>query len=222
MVVGVVMLVMGGLYIRGLHNYVIELVTSGWRIRLPRFRIRSARSTRTNPHAPARGAGARCSWDSRGSRRNTDRGPARRQVAGSAVFGDDGPEPPTPPPSQTSSAARGPIKPFTADLAGLGRYRLQSHQIDSDDQLISGISLERANAALARKTPRRLCWWYWLFCCPGSVRIAIRYALAPLRRVAATAASVVIATRRPGARITAGFRRPTRHRYPTSGSSVIR
>lgn len=207
-VVGVVMLAMGGLYIRGLHNYVIELSDERLANSLTAFAHSLNKITYDEPHTRLLGAqGPDVLMGFTGQSNGTLIAVLHDgKVAGSAVFGDDEP--------RTADAATvADIEhrtwtdgsPFTADLAGLGRYRLQSHQIDSDDQLISGISLERANAALARKTlsSAGLVVLALLLSWIGT-RIAIRYALAPLRRVAATAASVArLPLADPGHRITA-------------------
>lgn len=207
MVVGVVMLVMGGLYIRGLHNYVIELSDERLANSLTAFSHSLSKINQDEPHTRLLGAqGPDVLMGFTGQSNGTLIAVLHDgKVAGSAVFGDD--EPRTADAATVADIERRTWtdKPFTADLAGLGRYRLQSHQIDSDDQLISGISLERANAALARKTLSSavLVVLALLLSWIGT-RIAIRYALAPLRRVAATAASVArLPLADPGHRITA-------------------
>lgn len=216
-VVGLVMLAMGGLYIRGLHNYVIELSDERLANSLTAFAHSFSKITYDEPHPRLLGTqGPDALMGFTGQSNGTLIAVLHDgRVAGSAVFGDDEPrtaDPATIADLESRMWADG--SPFTADLAELGQYRLQSHKIDSDDLLISGISLERANAALARKTlsSAGLVLLALLLAWVGT-RIAIRYALAPLRRVAATAASVAtLPLADPGHRITA--------RVPTSDTDT--
>jgi two-component system sensor histidine kinase TrcS len=82
---------------------------------------------------------------------------------------------------------------------------VQSRAIDGEHTLVSGVSLERANEAVVRKSVSAgaLVLVALVVCAAGTV-LAIRVALRPLRRVAATAAGVAkLPLADPGHRITA-------------------
>ena len=128
MVVGVVMLVMGGLYIRGLHNYVIELSDERLANSLTAFSHSLSKINQDEPHTRLLGAqGPDMLMGFTGQSDGTLIAVLHDgKVAGSAVFGDD--EPRTADAATVADIERRTWtdKPFTADLAGLGRYRLRA------------------------------------------------------------------------------------------------
>lgn len=202
------MLAMGGLFIHGLRSYVIELSDERLSHSLTAFAHSFNKMNNDEPHPRLLGAqGPDALRAFTGQAEGTLIAVVHDgKVAGSAVFSDD--EPQAAGDGTTASLESLPEhggRPFTADVAGLGEYRLQSLTINSNDRLISGISLDRANRALARKTASTVALVLVALLLAGvGTRIAIRYALAPLRRVAATAASVArLPLADPGHRITA-------------------
>ena len=81
--------------------------------------------------------------------------------------------------------------PRTVKLASLGKYRVQSTISAAGNTLVVGTSMAPANEAVARKvaTTVVLIGAALIVTCAGTA-LVVRYALRPLRRVAATAAKV--------------------------------
>lgn len=207
-VVGVVVVAMGGLFVHSLRSYVIELSDDRLSNSLVAFSHSFNKITFDEPHPRVLGAnGPEALKAFTGQSTGTLIAVLHNgKLAGSAVFGDDEPSSATPDTIRDLEALDwSTTRPFTSELSDLGPYRLQSHPIDSKDTLISGVSLQSANEAIAHKSVRTaalvvlallLTWAATLF--------AIRYALRPLRQVVATAAEVAkLPLADPGHRITA-------------------
>jgi two-component system sensor histidine kinase TrcS len=81
------------------------------------------------------------------------------------------------------------VSPRTVELGDLGKYRMASSDAGSGERLVSAVSLENANRAVAAKSVGviGITVLAALFAGFGTV-ILLRWALRPLRRVAATAA----------------------------------
>lgn len=87
------------------------------------------------------------------------------------------------------SASWNTDQPQTIDLDGLGRYRAVSTEVDGGRRLVSAVSMESANRVVAAKTVAVVVITLVaaLLAGVGTV-LLVRWALRPLRRVAATAA----------------------------------
>ncbi|HTM83764.1 MAG TPA: ATP-binding protein, partial [Mycobacterium sp.] len=112
-------------------------------------------------------------------------------VVNSAVFADGEAQPASPDLCAELEAEHwNDGAPHTVSLGSLGSYRVQSRTID-DHQLVSGVSLNRSNQLLAAKIVVTviLILVALAVTAVGAV-LVVRYALRPLRRVAATAADV--------------------------------
>ena len=115
------------------------------------------------------------------------------RVTGSALFTDIEAQP-APPGAIAALEAidwHSDGSPFNAQLGELGRYRLQSMAIDHGDWLVAAASLRPAEQAISRGIVSTvlLVTAALLVIALGTLLI-VRYALGPLRRVAATAATV--------------------------------
>ncbi|WP_109535735.1 sensor histidine kinase [Mycolicibacter sinensis] len=113
-------------------------------------------------------------------------------VIGSAVFTE---EEPYPAPADVVAAIgahhwrNGP--PQTMELGSLGTYRVETRVVDDDDLLFIGGSLNLANRTVARRMASAAALYtVALLITAGLTITVVSYALRPLRRVAATAASV--------------------------------
>jgi two-component system sensor histidine kinase TrcS len=113
------------------------------------------------------------------------------RVVGSAVFSEDEPRPA---PADVVRAIEaqpwndGP--PRTEDLGSLGAYRVDS-SAGGGDRLVVGVSLNLANRTVAHRTiTTTAILAAALLVTAGLTATVVRYALRPLRRVAATAATV--------------------------------
>lgn len=111
-------------------------------------------------------------------------------VVDSVLF-SDGDTDPTPGPAVNSlqSTAWNGAQPQTVELNGLGRYRAASTEAADGRRLVSAVSMESANRVVAAKTVAVVVITLAaaLFAGLGTV-LLVRWALRPLRRVAATAA----------------------------------
>ncbi len=133
-------------------------------------------------------------------------------VYAALVAGDE----PAPAPSEAVSAIEsqswtdGP--PRTVKLAGLGSYRMQSRQLPDGNVIVSGVSLEQVKSALAQKTliTGGLITVALVVTAVGTF-LVVRYALRPLRRVAATAAKAATLALDDNQRITARVREDDTH-----------
>lgn len=115
-------------------------------------------------------------------------------VLRSAVFSDDEPRPaPDAVVAALDEHQWGEDAPRTIELPGLGAYRLASHVAADGDVLVAGISLDRANYVIARKTVTVsvIIAVALIVTALGTV-LVVRYALRPLRRVVATASKVAM------------------------------
>ena len=113
-------------------------------------------------------------------------------VVRSAVFPDGEP---TAASSEVVSAigaqSWGSVAPRTADLPGLGSYRLAGEDVGGGDILVSGVSLADANMVVARKTVAvAVITIFALIVTAVGAVLVVNYTLRPLRRVASTAAKV--------------------------------
>lgn len=114
------------------------------------------------------------------------------RVVGSVLFSDE--EPHAPPPEVVAAIeaqdwAEGPAR--TVKLDGLGDYRVQSEIAPDGDQLVCGVSLDPAEQVVTRKIIGVAT--LMVVALVGTALITVlmvRYALEPLRRVAATAGKV--------------------------------
>lgn len=114
------------------------------------------------------------------------------EVVQSAVFPDGEP---TAPPSEVVAAINtqswSSVAPRTVNLPKLGRYRIAGEEVGDGDVLVSGVSLDSADRVVARKTVAvSLITIIALLVTAIGTVLVVRYALRPLRRVAATAAKV--------------------------------
>ncbi|MEB3035035.1 sensor histidine kinase [[Mycobacterium] nativiensis] len=114
------------------------------------------------------------------------------EVIGSAVFTV---EDPYPAPADVVAAItahhrrNGP--PETMELGSLGSYRVETRVVDDDDVLFIGGSMRLANDTVARRMASAAALYaVALLLTAGLTITVVSYALRPLRRVAATAASV--------------------------------
>ncbi|MEU0499130.1 HAMP domain-containing sensor histidine kinase [Mycobacterium sp. NPDC006124] len=111
-------------------------------------------------------------------------------VVDSVLF-SDGDTDPTPGPAVNSlqSTAWNTDQPQTVELNGLGRYRAASTEAADGRRLVSAVSMESANKVVASKTVAVVVMTVVaaLLAGVGTV-LLVRWALRPLRRVAATAA----------------------------------
>jgi two-component system sensor histidine kinase TrcS len=114
------------------------------------------------------------------------------KVIGSAVFTD---EEPYPAPADVVAAIdahhwhNGP--PQSMELGSLGSYRVETRVADENDLLFIGGSLNLANRTVARRMASAAgLYTVALLITAGLTITVVSYALRPLRRVAATAASV--------------------------------
>ncbi|BCQ07865.1 sensor histidine kinase [Mycobacterium heckeshornense] len=112
-------------------------------------------------------------------------------VLGSAVFSQDEPRPA---PAgvvralEAQSWTNGP--PRTEELGSLGRYRVDSRAFGAD-RLVVGVSLDLANRIVARRVVVAVVLFVVALLITAVLTISVvGYALRPLRRVAATAATV--------------------------------
>lgn len=115
------------------------------------------------------------------------------EVVQSAVFSDGEPHPA---PVEVTRALDAQSwddadGPRTIKLPTLGSYRLASQSAGGGDVLVSGVSMDSANLVIARKTVTVTVMTViaMIVTAVGTV-LVVRYALRPLRRVAATAAKV--------------------------------
>lgn len=113
-------------------------------------------------------------------------------VVQSAVFPDGEP---TAASSEVTSAIGAQswtsVAPRTANLPGLGWYRLAGEDVGGGDILISGVSLADANMVVARKTVAvAVITIFALIVTAVGTVVVVNYTLRPLRRVASTAAKV--------------------------------
>ncbi|MBV9320632.1 MAG: HAMP domain-containing histidine kinase [Mycobacterium sp.] len=113
-------------------------------------------------------------------------------VIGSAVFSEDEPQPA---PNdvvhaiESQSWLSGP--PRTEKLGSLGSYRVGSHGAANGDRLVVGVSLDRGNRTVARGTLTASALLISALAVTAGLTVSVvGYALRPLRRVAATAATV--------------------------------
>ncbi|MGV9802325.1 sensor histidine kinase [Mycobacterium sp. NPDC003449] len=114
------------------------------------------------------------------------------EVVQSAVFSDGEPHPA---PVSVVAALEGQSwsddDPRTMKLPVLGAYRLASETTRNGDILVCGISLDSANYVIARKTATvSVITVVALIVTAVGTVLVVRYALRPLRRVAATAGKV--------------------------------
>lgn len=114
------------------------------------------------------------------------------KVIGSAVFTE---EEPYPAPADVVAAIGAHHwhnrPPQTMDLGSLGSYRVETRVVDDDDLLFIGGSLNLANRTVARRMAAAAgLYTFALLITAGLTITVVSYALRPLRRVAATAASV--------------------------------
>jgi two-component system sensor histidine kinase TrcS len=112
-------------------------------------------------------------------------------VIGSAFFAEDEPRP-CPPDVvhaiEVQSSKDEP--PRTEDLGSLGSYRIGS-RVSGGDRLVVGVSLNLANRAVLRRTIIATALFVAALLLTAGLTISVvRYALRPLRRVAAKAAEV--------------------------------
>ena len=114
------------------------------------------------------------------------------RVIGSAVFTE---EEPYPAPADVVAAVdahhwrNGP--PQTMELGSLGTYRVETRVVDDHDMLFIGGSLNLANRIVARRMATAAALYTAALLITATLTITVvSYALRPLRRVAATAASV--------------------------------
>ena len=208
-VVSVVMAAMGGLYVYSLRDYAIDLIDERLTHSLAAFSHSLAKSTYTDAHPQLFGTeGPEVLTDFTGQAPGTLIAVLHDgAVVGSAVFSDGEPRPAPVDAVRSLEAITWPgdESPFSVDLGRLGQHRVQSRAIDGAHTLVSGVSLERVNAAVVRKSVSAagLVLLALVVCAAGTV-IAIRVGLRPLRRVAATAAGVAkLPLADPGHRITA-------------------
>lgn len=114
------------------------------------------------------------------------------EVVQSAMFSDGEPRPAPAAVTQALDAQSWTDhNPRTVKLPVLGSYRLASQAAGDGDVLVSGVSLDSANRVIARKTVTVAVMIViaLMVTAVGTV-LVVRYALRPLRRVAATAAKV--------------------------------
>lgn len=114
------------------------------------------------------------------------------EVIGSAVFTD---EEPYPAPADVVAAITAHhwrnSPPQTMELGSLGSYRVESRIADADHVLFIGGSMDLANRTVARRmVSASALYTLALLITAGLTITVVSYALRPLRRVAATAASV--------------------------------
>ncbi len=114
------------------------------------------------------------------------------EIIGSAVFFEDDPRP-APPDVVAAIKAQpwhdGQLR--TATLGSLGSFRVGSQGAGSDDRLVVGVSLNLANKMITRRIVSTTALLIAaLVLTAGLTTLVVRYALRPLRRVAATAAEV--------------------------------
>ncbi|KUH87573.1 hypothetical protein AU186_03020 [Mycobacterium sp. GA-1999] len=194
-VVGVVMVVMGVLHLISLRDYAYDLTDERLANSLAALRHSYTKLSYTETHPQLFGvegphALIRFTGQPVGSLIAVVR---NGKVAGSAIFTDDEPEPA--PPDAISAIESidwyHDGSPFDAQLGELGRYRLQGMAIDSTDWLVAAVSLRPTDQAVARGIVSTvlLVLAALLVIAVGTL-LTVRYALGPLRRVAATAASV--------------------------------
>jgi two-component system sensor histidine kinase TrcS len=112
-------------------------------------------------------------------------------VIGSAVFSEDEPRP-APADVVTAIEAQpwtdGP--PRSEDLGSLGSYRVDSRAVDGD-RLVVGVSSNLANRTVRSRTITAAALFVVALVVTAGLMVSVmRYALRPLRRVAATAATV--------------------------------
>ncbi|GFG74902.1 sensor histidine kinase [Mycobacterium botniense] len=112
-------------------------------------------------------------------------------VIASAVFSQDEPKP-APDDAVRALQAQpwhdGP--PRTEELGSLGPYRVASRAVH-DDRLVVGVSLELANRTVSRRIVSATALFVAALLITAALTISVvRYALRPLRRVAATATEV--------------------------------
>ncbi|GAB7069921.1 HAMP domain-containing histidine kinase [Mycobacterium hodleri] len=111
-------------------------------------------------------------------------------VVDSAMFSEgDTDETPGPAVNSLQLASWNTDQPQTIELDGLGRYRAVSTEVDDGRRLVSAVSMESANRVVAAKTVAVVVITLVaaLLAGVGTV-LLVRWALRPLRRVAATAA----------------------------------
>ncbi len=112
-------------------------------------------------------------------------------VIGSAVFSEDEPRPaPADVVGAIESQSWQDEPPHTEQLGSLGAYRVDS-RADGGDRLVVGVSVNLANRTVARRTiTETVLLVAALVVTAGLTVSVVGYALRPLRRVAATAATV--------------------------------
>jgi two-component system sensor histidine kinase TrcS len=114
-------------------------------------------------------------------------------VTGSAVFFSEDEPQPVPADVAAVIAAQtwkdGPSR--TMELASLGRYRVASRAVDDGERLVVGVSLDLANRTVTHRIISTVVLYTLALLVTAGLTIAVvGYALRPLRRVAATAATV--------------------------------
>lgn len=111
-------------------------------------------------------------------------------VVGSAVFSDaDTDEAPAAALVPIASQDWGDGAPRTVELGALGNYRVASVAVDGGARLVSAVSMESANRVVANKTVAVIGITLAAAVLAGiGTVVLLRWALRPLRRVAATAA----------------------------------
>ena len=131
------------------------------------------------------------------------------RIVRSAVFDDDGSrEIPAEARDVLATAGSADGAPRSVDVAGLGEYRVASTAVEGGDRLIAARSLAVADQAIAERTVLvvGITVLVALVVAVGTV-VLVRKTLRPLRRVAATAASVAkISLTDDGQRVTARVR----------------
>lgn len=113
-----------------------------------------------------------------------------QQVVGATVFSDGEPRPAAPETKRAIEAQDWTqVAPRSLKLGELGSFRAASSGVGDGQRLISAVSLETANRAIAKKTVAVVVITFVavLVAALGTV-VLVRQALRPLRRVAATAA----------------------------------
>jgi len=111
-------------------------------------------------------------------------------VVDSAMFSEgDSDATPGPAVNSLQSASWDTDQPQTVELDGLGRYRAVSTEVGDGRRLVSAVSMEGANRVVAAKTVAVVVITLVAALCAGvGTVLLVRWALRPLRRVAATAA----------------------------------
>lgn len=194
-VVGVVMVVMGVFHMVSLRDYAYDLTDDRLTNSLEALRHSFTKLSYTHAHPQLFGEkGPEALINFTGQPVGSLIAVVRNgTVTGSAVFTDNEARP-APPGAVSALEAidwHSGGAPFDAELGELGRYRLQGLSIDDGDWLVAAASLRPTDKAVARGFVATviLVIAALLVIAIGTLLI-VRYALGPLRRVAATAATV--------------------------------